>query len=124
MIKKYIIYSIVIILTFSQCYILISYKKNHNVTEINNDKLDSISDNKKAKNIRDIKKDFNKFKTLTILTYNKLEDGSWELKCLLKGNKEDILEDIEKFDNYDMTDYNLSYENNSILIETNIIYKD
>ena len=121
--KKYIIYSLAIILTIFQCYILLKYSiTESNVKEIKSNEISSISANKNVKNIRDIKKDFSNYKTLTILSYNKSENNGWILKCLLKGNKEDVLKDIEKINEYKIIDYNLSYENDNILIETNVMY--
>ncbi|WP_294189720.1 hypothetical protein [uncultured Clostridium sp.] len=121
--KKYVIYTIVIIITFLQCYVLLKYSQDTKSKDVSNIELNSISISKNVKNIKDIKNDFTTYKTITIVNYNKLEDGSWKIKCLLKGSKEDVLSDIEKINNYEITDYSLSYEKNNILIEANLIYK-
>ena len=121
--KKYIVYSLIIIFTFIQTYLLIKYQSDTDVKEISTKEIDSISNNKNVKNIKDIKKDFNNYKTLNILSYSKSENNKWILKCLFKGNKDEVLKDIEKINKYEIIDYNLSYENDSILIETNIIEK-
>lgn len=121
--KKYIIYTIVIIITFLQCYVLLKYSQDTKSKDVSDIELNSISISKNVKNIKDIKNDFTTYKTITIVNYNKLEDGSWKIKCLLKGSKEDILNDIEKINNYEITDYSLGYEKNNILIEANLIYK-
>lgn len=121
--KKYIIYIMVIIITFLQCYVLLKYSQNTKSKDVSDIELKSISISKNVKNIKDIKNDFINYKTITALNYNKLEDGSWKIKCLLKGSKEEVLSDIEKINNYEITDYSLSYEKNNILIEANLIYK-
>lgn len=121
--KKYIIYIMVIIITFLQCYVLLKYSQNKKSKDVSDIELNSISISKNVKNIKDIKNDFTTYKTITIVNYNKLEDGSWKIKCLLKGSKEDILNDIEEINNYEITDYSLGYEKNNILIEANLIYK-
>lgn len=121
--KKYVIYTIVIIITFLQCYVLLKYSQDTKSKDVSDIELNSISISKNVKNIKDIKIDFTTYKTITIVNYNKLEDGSWKIKCLLKGSKEDILNDIEKINNYEITDYSLGYEKNNILIEANLIYK-
>ena len=121
--KKYVIYTIVIIITFLQCYVLLKYSQDTKSKDVSDIELNSISISKNVKNIKDIKNDFITYKTITIVNYNKLEDGSWKIKCLLKGSKEDILNDIEKINNYEITDYSLGYEKNNILIEANLIYK-
>lgn len=121
--KKHVIYTIVIIITFLQCYVLLKYSQDTKSKDVSNIELNSISISKNVKNIKDIKNDFTTYKTITIVNYNKLEDGSWKIKCLLKGSKEEVLSDIEKINNYEITDYSLSYEKNNILIEANLIYK-
>ena len=121
--KKYVIYTIVIIITFLQCYVLLKYSQDTKSKDVSDIELNSLSISKNVKNIKDIKNDFTTYKTITIVNYNKLEDGSWKIKCLLKGSKEDILNDIEKINNYEITDYSLGYEKNNILIEANLIYK-
>lgn len=121
--KGYVKYFVVIILSFVQCYILLRYNKETMVEDLSDTKINSISISQNVKNIKDIKKDFIDYKTVSILTYSKLEDGSWKIKCLLKGNKEDVLNDIKKINYYKITDYSLSYEKNNVAIEANLIYK-
>lgn len=121
--KRYVIYSIVIIVTVIQCYILLNYNKEMDTKDINVNEANSIREDKNAKYIKEIKKDFTNYKTLTILSYNKIEDGSWKLKCLLKGNKEDVLKDIEKINYYNIADYKLSYEKDVVLLEVDLINK-
>ena len=121
--KRYVIYSIVIIVTVIQCYILLNYNKEKDTKDINVNEANSIREDKNAKYIKEIKKDFTNYKTLTILSYNKIEDGSWKLKCLLKSNKEDVLKDIEKINYYNIADYKLSYEKDVVLLEVDLINK-
>ena len=121
--KRNILYILVILLSLLQCCILLINNENKNMQDINEKELNSISTSKIAKNIKDIKSDFSNYKTLTILSYNKSDDGSWKLKCSLKGTKEEVLKDIEKFNYYEIKDYNISYEKENVLIEANLIYK-
>ena len=121
--KRNILYILVVLLSLLQCCILLINNENKNMQDINEKELNSISTSKIAKNIKDIKSDFSNYKTLTILSYNKSDDGSWKLKCSLKGTKEEVLKDIEKFNYYEIKDYNISYEKENVLIEANLIYK-
>lgn len=121
--KRNILYIFVILLSLLQCCVLLINDENKNMKDINEKELNSISTSKIAKNIKDIKSDFSNYKTLTILSYNKSDDGSWKLKCSLKGTKEEVLKDIEKFNYYEIKDYNISYEKENVLIEANLTYK-
>ena len=121
--KKYALYIMVVIISFLQCYILLRYSNDAEVENIVDTQVDSITISKNVKNIKDIKKDFINYKTVSILGYNKLEDGSWKIKCLLNGSKKDVLSDIENIKYYEIIDYNLSYEKNNVSIEANLIYK-
>lgn len=121
--KRNILYIFVILLSLLQCCVLLINDENKNMKDINEKELNSISTSKIAKNIKDIKSDFSNYKTLTILSYNKSDDGSWKLKCSLKGTKEEVLKDIEKFNYYEVKDYNISYEKENVLIEANLTYK-
>ncbi len=121
--KRNILYILVILLSLLQCCILLINDENKNMQDVNEKELNSISTSKIAKNIKDIKSDFSNYKTLTILSYNKSDNGSWKLKCSLKGTKEEVLKDIEKFNYYEVKDYNISYEKENVLIEANLTYK-
>ena len=121
--KRNILYILVVLLSLLQCCILLINNENKNMQDINEKELNSISTSKIAKNIKDIKSDFSNYKTLTILSYNKSDNGSWKLKCSLKGTKEEVLKDIEKFNYYEVKDYNISYEKENVLIEANLTYK-
>ncbi|MFU7514800.1 hypothetical protein [Clostridium sp. HCS.1] len=121
--NKYILYIMVVLISFLQCYILLRFNKDTEVKNIEDTQVESITISKNVKNIKDIKKDFINYKTVTILGYNKLEDGSWKIKCLLNGSKKDVLNDIENIKYYEIIDYNLSYEKNNVSIEANLIYK-
>lgn len=121
--RKYLLYSLVIIITVIQCYILIKYNKEMDLKDININDTNSIIEVKNVKYIKEIEEEFSNYKTLAILNYKKIEDGGWKLKCLLKGAKEDVIKDIEKINIYNITDYKLSYEKDNILLEVDIISK-
>ena len=118
--KNHIIYSVVIILTIAQCYILLKYNRSNNMEEININNQNSITEDKNVKNIKEVKKDLSNYKTLSVLSYNKLEDGNWKIKCSLKGSKEDVIKDIEEIKDYEIIDYSFSYEKDNLLIEVDI----
>lgn len=120
--KQSLIYIVVIIFTFFQCYILImnnSYNIDNN-TVINNKEEITNNNQFNAKEIQDY---FKNYKTITIVNYDKQENDTWKIKCILRGNKEDVLRDIENIDLYKIVDYNLNYENNNLIIEGDFVYK-
>ncbi|MGG7143661.1 hypothetical protein ACQPVP_09365 [Clostridium nigeriense] len=120
--RKNIVYFIVIFITMIQCFILLSYK-DESVKNINEIKSEGITEVKNAKYIKEIEKDFKDYNTLTILNYNKAENGLWQLNCKLEGSKEDILNDLGKIDYYKITNYSLKYENNNVLLEVDLLSK-
>ena len=123
MIKKSLIYFFIIILTISQCFILIKLEnKEINKDVVSNDTY-SITKTENAKYIKEIIKDLKNNNTLTILGYNKVENNNWKLKCILEGKKEDVLKDIENLNYYDIISYNLNYENKNVLLELEVISK-
>ena len=123
MIKKSVLYFFIIILTISQCFILIRLEnKEINKDEVSNDTY-SITTTENAKYIKEIIKDLKNNNTLTILGYNKVENNNWKLKCILEGKKEDILKDIENLNYYEIINYNLYYENKNVLLELEVISK-
>ncbi|WP_066893104.1 hypothetical protein [Clostridium nigeriense] len=123
MIKKSILYLLVILLTLIQCFILINFKKIDINKDSNFNDSYGITKEKNAKYIKEIMRDFNDYNTLTILSYNKIEDGNWKLKCLLEGSKEEVLKDIGKLNYYNIISYSLNYENSNILLEVDLLSK-
>ena len=121
--RKNILNFVVIFITISQCFILLRYKDELSAKNITNNEPHSITEVKNVKYIKEIKSDFNDFNTLTILSYNKVDDGSWRLNCKLEGSREEVINDLEKIDYYNITNYSLNYENNNILLELDLLSK-
>jgi hypothetical protein len=121
--RKNILNFIVIFITIFQCFILLSFKDESSAKNISDNKSDGITEVKNVKYIKEIERDFNDYNTLTILSYNKIDNESWRLNCKLEGSKEDILNDLEKINYYNITNYSLNYENNNILLEIDLLSK-
>lgn len=121
--RKNIVFYIVIFITMIQCFILLSYKGESLEKNISDNESYGITEVKNAKYIKEIERDFNEYNTLTILSYNKVDNGSWRLNCKLEGTSEDILNDLENIDEYNITNYSLNYENNNILLEIDLLSK-
>lgn len=121
--RKNIVFYIVIFITMIQCFILLSYKVESSEKNISDNESYGITEVKNAKYIKEIERDFNEYNTLTILSYNKVDNGSWRLNCKLEGTSEDILNDLENIDEYNITNYSLNYENNNILLEIDLLSK-
>lgn len=117
MIKNRILYLLLVVLTLFQCYILIAFNKINENKDLNFSDDYSISNLKNVKSIREVVNDFENYSNLKILSYNKISEGKWRLNCLLKGNKEEIIKDIEKLNYYKIVDYKLNYDNKDILLE-------
>ena len=123
MIKKSLLYVFIIILTVSQCFILIKLEDKKIDKDLNSNDTYSITKTENAKYIKEIIKDLKNNDTLTILGYNKVENNTWKLKCILEGKKEDVLKDIENLNYYDIISYSLNYENKNVLLELELISK-
>lgn len=123
MIKKSLLYVFIIILTISQCFILIKLEDKKIDKDLNSNDTYSITKTENAKYIKEIIKDLKNNYTLTILGYNKVENNNWKLKCILEGKKEDVLKDIENLNYYDIISYSLNYENKNVLLELELISK-
>lgn len=120
MTRKRMLYLLVIALTLSQCFILIYFRKTNIDEKLKFSDTDSISKIKNAKSIKEVMNDFSDYSSLTILSYNKIEDGKWKLRCLLKGNNEEIIKDIEKLNCYKIISYSLTYEHKDMLLEVEL----
>ena len=110
--KIKILHLIVIFITILQICIMIFNKKDSS-----KDVVPCITEVKNVKYIKDIEKDFNNINNSTILSYNKIDESSWIIKCTLNGNKIQVLDAFNKIDNYYINKYNLNYDKENILLE-------
>ncbi|GAA0085019.1 hypothetical protein UT300007_14580 [Clostridium sp. CTA-7] len=112
-----VIYFVVIAITFIQVSIFIFSKEKSNKEEIQ-----CITEVKNVKYIKDIENELSSMNNSRILSYNKKEND-WNIRCILKGNKEEIISNLKKIDNYYILNYNLNYKENSIELEMELISK-
>ena len=112
-----VIYFVVIVITFIQVSIFIFSKEKSNKEEIQ-----CITEVKNVKYIKDIENELSSMNNSKILSYNKKEND-WNIRCILKGSKEEIISDLKKIDNYYILNYNLNYKENSIELEMELISK-
>ncbi|WP_411167930.1 hypothetical protein ACH36K_12395 [Clostridium sp. MB05] len=112
-----VIYFVVIVITFIQVSIFIFSKEKSNKEEIQ-----CITEVKNVKYIKDIENELSSMNNSRILSYNKKEN-EWNIRCILKGNKEEIISNLKKIDNYYILNYNLNYKENSIELEMELISK-
>lgn len=112
-----VIYFVVIVITFIQVSIFIFSKEKSNKEEIQ-----CITEVKNVKYIKDIEDELSSMNNSRILSYNKKEND-WNIRCILKGNKEEIISNLKKIDNYYILNYNLNYKENSIELEMELISK-
>ncbi|WP_291652475.1 hypothetical protein [Clostridium sp.] len=110
--KIKILHLMVIFLTIFQVSIMIFNKKDSS-----KDAVPCITEVKNVKYIKDIEKEFNNVNNSTILSYNKIDESSWIIKCILKGNKIEVLDALNKIDEYYINNYNLNYDKENILLE-------
>lgn len=123
MIKKISLYTLIIILTVVQSFILINLESQTIDKDLSYNNSYSITNLKNVKYIKEIIKNLENNNTLTILSYNKLEDNNWKLKCNLKGTKEEVFKEIENLSYYNIISYSLNYENKNVLLELELISK-
>ncbi|MCR1949741.1 MULTISPECIES: hypothetical protein [Clostridium] len=103
---------IVIVITIIQVCLLIFYKK-----DLSKEVVPCITEVKNVKYIKDIENEFNDVNNSTILSYNKIDESNWIVKCVLKGDKNEILDALNKLDDYYINNYNLNYDKENILLE-------
>lgn len=111
------IYFVVIVITFIQVSIFIFIKEKPD-----KETIQCITEVKNVKYIKDIENELSNMNNSRILSYNKKEND-WNIICVLKGSKEEIISDLKKIDNYYILNYNLNYKENSIELEMELISK-
>jgi hypothetical protein len=111
---KYIFIVVMIIFVFVQIFYINKIDKSKNTKVYNN--AQKITYNHKT--LKQFNEELNCLKEKTILSANET-NGKWYIKVKIQGNKEDLLNEISKLENYDISDYiiNKSKDENSIVLE-------
>lgn len=72
----------------------------------------------KYKSLKEINEELSCLKEKNILSANEI-DGKWRVKVKIQGNKQELLDEISKLKNYEISDYIITRnkEENSIVLE-------
>lgn len=111
---KYILIVVMIIFVFVQIFYINKIDKAKNTKVYNNAR--NITYNHKT--LKEFNEELNCLKEKTILSANET-NGKWYIKVKIQGNKEELLNEISKLENYDISDYviNKNKDENSIVLE-------
>ena len=111
---KYIVIIVLIALFIAQVFFIINVKKEKNIKVYNN--AQKIVYNHKT--LKEFNEELNCLKEKTILSANEI-NKKWYIKIKLEGNKEELLNEISKLENYNISDYiiNKNKDKNSIVLE-------
>ena len=111
---KYILIIIAIIFVFVQIFYISKIYKSKNAKVYNN--AQKVSYNHKT--LKEFNEELNCLKEKNILSANET-NGKWYIKVKIQGNKEELLSEISKLENYDISDYiiNRNKDENSIVLE-------
>ena len=111
---KYIVIIVMIVLVISQVFYIISMGKEKNIKVYNNAKKVIYN----HKTLKEFNEELNCLKEKTILSANEI-NKKWYIKIKLEGNKEELLNEISKLENYNISDYiiNKNKDKNSIVLE-------
>ena len=111
---KYIVIIVLIALFIAQVFFIINVKKEKNIKVYNN--AQKIIYNHKT--LKEFNEELNCLKEKTILSANEI-NKKWYIKIKLEGNKEELLNEISKLENYNISDYiiNKNKDKNSIVLE-------
>ena len=111
---KYIVIIVMIVLVISQVFYIINMGKEKNIKVYNNAKKVIYN----HKTLKEFNEELNCLKEKTILSANEI-NKKWYIKIKLEGNKEELLNEISKLENYNISDYiiNKNKDKNSIVLE-------
>ena len=111
---KYIVIIVMIVLVISQVFYIINMGKEKNIKVYNNAKKVIYN----HKTLKEFNEELNCLKEKTILSANEI-NKKWYVKIKLEGNKEELLNEISKLENYNISDYiiNKNKDKNSIVLE-------
>jgi hypothetical protein len=111
---KYILIIIMIIFVFAQILYINKIDKAKNTKVYNN--AQKVVYNHKT--LKEFNEELNCLKEKTILSANET-NGKWYIKVKIQGNREELLNEISKLENYEISDYiiNKNKDENSIVLE-------
>ena len=111
---KYIFIILMVIFVSVQIFYIIKINKPQN-TKVYNNAQKVIYNHKTLKEFND---ELNCLKEKNILSANET-GGKWYIKVKIQGNREDLLNEISKLENYEINDYiiNRNKDENSIVLE-------
>ncbi|MCE5221415.1 MAG: hypothetical protein LLF98_09180 [Clostridium sp.] len=112
---KYILIILMIIFVFVQIFYINKINKEKNKKVYNNAQKVIYNNNKTLKEFND---ELNCLKEKNILSANEV-NKKWYIKVKIQGNKEELLNEISKLENYEISDYiiNKNKDENSIVLE-------
>ena len=111
---KYILIIVMIIFVFVQIFCINKIDKAKNVKVYNN--AQKVIYNHKT--LKEFNEELNCLKEKTILSATET-NGKWYIKIKIQGDKEELLNEISKLENYEISDYiiNKNKDENSIVLE-------
>ncbi|BCZ46892.1 hypothetical protein psyc5s11_29590 [Clostridium gelidum] len=114
---KYIVIIVMIVLAIVQVFYIIKIDKGKNIKVYNN--AQKIIYNHKT--LKEFNEELNCLKEKTILSANEINE-KWYVKIKIEGNKEELLNEISKLENYNISDYiiNKNKDENSIVLEISV----
>lgn len=114
---KYIVITVMIVLVITQVFYIININKVKNIKVYNN--AQKIIYNHKT--FKEFNEELNCLKEKNVLSANEINE-KWYIKIKIEGNKEELLNEISKLENYNISDYiiNKNKDENSIVLEISV----
>jgi len=111
---KYLLIIVMIAFIFAQVFYINKIDKVKNIKVYNN--AQKVIYNHKT--LKEFNEELNCLKEKNIVSANEI-NGKWYIKIKIIGNKEELLNEISKLENYDISDYiiNKNKDENSIVLE-------
>ncbi|HEX9027406.1 MAG TPA: hypothetical protein VF839_13195 [Clostridium sp.] len=111
---KYLLIIVMIAFIFAQVFYINKIDKAKNIKVYNN--AQKVIYNHKT--LKEFNEELNCLKEKNIVSANEI-NGKWYIKIKIIGNKEELLNEISKLENYDISDYiiNKNKDENSIVLE-------
>jgi hypothetical protein len=113
---RYLLIIAMIIFVFVQIFCINWLEKDKNIKAYNTNNTISY-----LKTLQDFNEELNCSKEKNILSANKI-NGKWYLKVKITGNKEELLEELLKFKNYNIDGYiiNKNKDENYIVLDISV----
>lgn len=111
---KYLLIIVMIAFILAQVFYINKIDKEKNIKVYNN--AQKVIYNHKT--LKELNAELNCLKEKNIVSANEI-NGKWYIKIKIMGNKEELLNEISKLENYDISDYiiNKNKDENSIMLE-------